>query len=498
MRFSNKIAILIAALIILSGIIQFFTFDRFFLATTDSLLLSINQKAADNMNKILSSYFEKTKDLLQSIAVDARMRENQESLDRVNTLIPEINTIFILDAQGNVLLASGAKPAPGLNVAKRDYFQHAMQGETYISNVFTSADNRQVVSIATPIKEEGKVTGVVLANIWLQENYLASMFNDKSFGRNGAITILDSQGIVIYHPERERIGKQAVIFDALAGNSGTVVMDNYSGQENYVGYSRTGFNWLVAVLTPTAELKELRHMMIYQIVAVALITIFLASALGLYTLRRYMKPFEKLVRAFSSLREGKYIEIPRSEYTNEFGEMEEAYNLTVRKLEELHNQLRGAADIDGLTGTYNRRAFDQTLVALSAEMQAGSLKNVGILFLDLDNFKELNDTQGHLAGDDVLKDFTAIVRSVVEPRTLFRYGGDEFVIVLRNLPRSTILVLAEELRLRCTGVLRGSTLSVGIATSPENSQSLEELVVLADKALYMSKETKNKVTAYPV
>jgi diguanylate cyclase (GGDEF)-like protein len=494
-RIANRVTILLAILIVISSLIQFLAFDRIFLSTTNTLLLATNEKAAQNIGETLASYFTRTQDVVKTIAADPDIRESPNSLNKVNSLIPEINMIFILDTQGNVLRATGANT--GANAAKRDYFPRAMQGETYISNVFTSAANRQVIAIATPILENGSVSGVVVASVWLHDNYLSSMFDNKSFGRNGIIMITDAEGIIIYHPDKSCIGKKASIFDKLQGPSGTVTMANDAGEEQYIGYSKLpGSNWLVAVRTPTAELKELRLLVIYQIIAVSLITIFLAVAIGIYTLRHYIKPFEKLVQAFSSVRKGKYRALTPTDYASEFDEIVQAYNLTVKRLEDLHNALRGAADIDGLTGAYNRRAFDQTLASLHSEMQAGSLTSLGILFLDLDNFKNLNDTQGHQAGDDVLRDFAALARSVVEPRTLFRYGGDEFVIILRDLLRSTIISLAEEIRSLSEKELRGCTMSIGIAIYPENSNSINELLVFADKALYISKSMKNTVTAY--
>lgn len=497
MRFSNKLTILLAILILFCGIIQFVAFDRIFLTTTGTLLLATNEKAAKNTGENLSSYFRKTQDILKAIAADTTIRENQDMLDKVNTLIPEINVIFILDTQGNILRTTGTKQPPNFNLSKRNYFQHAMQGKMHISNVFMGARDRQVVAISAPIIENNTVSGVAVAIVWLHDNYLASMFDNKSFGRNGHILITDAQGTIVYHPNKTQIGKKAVGFDSLQGTSGTVTMANDSGQEQYIGYSKLAeSNWLVAVHTPTAELKELRRLVIYQIVVVSIIAFLLAVTIGLYVLRRYMNPFEKLVKAFSSVRKGNYREIATADYASEFDEIVQAYNLTVKKLEEVHKRLRCAADIDGLTGACNRRAFNQAIVSINNDLESGSLRNLGVIFLDLDNLKELNDTQGHILGDDALRDLVSLAHTVVEPRTLFRYGGDEFVIILRNLPRNTIITIAEEIRSKSEAELRGCTLSIGIATYPEDSNSVDELMSFADKALYISKGIRNKVTTY--
>jgi diguanylate cyclase (GGDEF)-like protein len=210
-----------------------------------------------------------------------------------------------------------------------------------------------------------------------------------------------------------------------------------------------------------------------------------------------MKPFETLIEAFGSVRTGNYKKIALSGYATEFGEMIQSYNDTIRKLEEVHSTLKGAADIDALTGAYNRRSFDKIVELLRGELQSGSLTTLGVMVLDLDNFKEKNDISGHLAGDDILKEFTVIAQSVVGFRSLFRFGGDEFAIILRNVSDTMVISYAEEIRLQCAKKLSGCTVSIGIAAYPKNGDSIDELLAFADKALYMSKETRNKVTEYP-
>jgi diguanylate cyclase (GGDEF)-like protein len=498
MRFLHKFTLLFSGLVIVSSFIQFFTFDRFFLATTDSLLMAINEKAANNLSEQLSAHFKDTVTSLKTIASDPKIRNNKDLLDKINSVISEVNVIFILDKQGDIVLASGVKEVVSSNLSQRDYFQHAIRGETYISGVYTSAQGREVVAIATPIIENGTISGIVVGTVWLHENNLSSMFDNKTFGRDGFIAITDQRGIVVYHPAQNHIGKRGEVVDHVQGLTGAVTLKNDSGLEYYTGYSKVPeLDWLVIVSTPTAEVTRFRTMMLYEIIAVSIITIFVVVAIGIYTVRRYMKPLDKVVEAFSSVKKGKYKQIAAYGYATEFDEMIQVYNDTIRKLEKVHDTLKGDADIDGLTGAYNRRSFDKMLGLLNDEIHSGSVDTIGIMILDLDRFKELNDTQGHLAGDDVLKEFTVIAVAVAGTRSVFRFGGDEFAVILRNIPRETMISLAEEIRSQCEKALRGHTVSIGIATYPENADSIDEVLDLADKALYMSKHTKNKVTGYP-
>lgn len=498
MRFLHKITLLLSILVIISSFIQFIVFDSFFLNTTNSLLLATNEKAANNVGEQVLAYFKNTATSLKTIASNTKFREDQELLNEINKIIPETDMILILDKYGTLSLASGnTTDISALNLSERDYFQRAIRGETYISGVFTSPRGRKFISIATPIIENGTISGVVVGVCWIHGDILASMFDNKSFGRGGFITILDNEGIVVYHTDKDRIGKQGVIADSLQGISGSKIMKNYSGFDQYIGYSKVPeLNWTVSVITPTAEIKQSRRIMIYEILAVSLFAILVIIIIGTYTVRRYTKPLAKLMEGFSSIKKGDYKQIASYGYAAEFDMMIQVYNDTIKKLEEVHAALEGAADIDELTKAYNRRSFEKMLEIINNEIQTHSLQNVGIMILDIDKFKQINDSQGHLAGDDVLKNFAAIVASVVGARAVFRFGGDEFAVILRNCADDMVATMAEEIRLRCEETLNGYTVSIGTATYPKNADSIGELLNLADKALYSSKEIKNKVTAY--
>lgn len=498
MRFLHKITLLLSALVIISSFIQFVVFDSFFLSTTNSLLLTTNEKAAVNLAEQLWLYFQNTGVSLKTIAANARIRQDQELLNEARKLIPEVDMILILDKQGTISRVSGnTSDVSVVNLSERDYFQQAIKGKTYISGVFTSLRDRKVIAIATPIVENGTVSGVVVGICRLHGNVLSSMFDNKSFGRGGFITILDNEGIVVFHADKERIGKRGVIADSLKGVSGAKIMKNYSGADQYIGYSKVPeLNWTVSVITPTAEIAQTRKIMIYEMLAVTLLAILVIIIIGTYTVRRYTKPLVKLMEGFSSIEKGSYKQITSDGYAAEFNVMIQVYNDTIRKLEEVHTTLEGAADLDELTKVYNRRSFEKMLDIIHAEIEAHSLKHVGMMVLDVDYFKQINDSQGHVGGDEILKNLAAVIAAVVGARSVFRFGGDEFAVILRNSTDELIAAMAEDIRSRSEQVLNGYTVSIGTAVYPKDAVSVSDLLVLADKALYISKESRNKVTAY--
>jgi diguanylate cyclase (GGDEF)-like protein len=170
--------------------------------------------------------------------------------------------------------------------------------------------------------------------------------------------------------------------------------------------------------------------------------------------------------------------------------------------EEMHNRLASAASKDALTNVFNRRHFDERLAAEGAGARRHA-RPLGLIMVDVDNFKRVNDTMGHPAGDAVLQGVAACLSSAVRREdAVFRYGGEEFAVLLRETPVQGALILAERLRIgveqaRHQGVGVPSplqvTVSVGVAMlGPGNSD--EQLVHAADQALYQAKHSgKNRV-----
>ncbi|GAA3917924.1 GGDEF domain-containing protein [Litoribacillus peritrichatus] len=152
-----------------------------------------------------------------------------------------------------------------------------------------------------------------------------------------------------------------------------------------------------------------------------------------------------------------------------------------------------AARKDPLTNTWNRAAMDETL---SREVELSKRHNLpmSILMLDLDHFKSVNDRFGHSAGDQALKDTVNIIKDVCrQTDLLFRYGGEEFLLVLNKTDHNGAQIIAERIRkkieqhsVKCGESDIEVTVSIGVA-SCRNTDKTEELVCRADKALYQAK-----------
>jgi diguanylate cyclase (GGDEF)-like protein len=167
-------------------------------------------------------------------------------------------------------------------------------------------------------------------------------------------------------------------------------------------------------------------------------------------------------------------------------------------------QQRELAVRDGLTGLYNRRAFNELLVAAIANEDRREEGQLGLVILDLDHFKKLNDTFGHPAGDAALRSSARLLaQHLRKGDQAARFGGEEFVIILPGLDEERAVQAAERLRVAVQKhrlVFEGARIplaaSFGVAVWPADGREAEVLLGAADRALYAAKEGgRNRVVA---
>jgi len=155
----------------------------------------------------------------------------------------------------------------------------------------------------------------------------------------------------------------------------------------------------------------------------------------------------------------------------------------------LLDEVERLATRDGLTGLANRRLFEESLERETARSSRLGTP-LSLLILDVDHFKQINDTYGHPAGDAVLREIgTAVAGSTKAFDVAARYGGDEFVVLLPGCAAADASGVAERVRSEIAHQVIDApvTVSVGVATMPDNARDAERLVVAADGALYEAK-----------
>ncbi len=174
--------------------------------------------------------------------------------------------------------------------------------------------------------------------------------------------------------------------------------------------------------------------------------------------------------------------------------------IETRKLE----QILANTTKDSLTGLYNRTYFNE-ICRQQVHFSQRYQNSLSILFLDIDNFKHINDTYGHTVGDSALKMVASIINTAKRSSDISaRFGGEEFILLMPQTTSDNACLVGERIRKEiektsflCNGKKFHLTISGGIASSPQHAQTAEELIIMADSALYLAKGAgKNTIRTF--
>ena len=245
------------------------------------------------------------------------------------------------------------------------------------------------------------------------------------------------------------------------------------------------------------------------LMALGLAVLFLVPALLLA--RALVLPLEQLSRVSRRIRAGKPGLQVKTRIGGELGEFISTFNSMSVSLEESleeitakNEELRVMSITDPLTGRYNRRYIEDYL-GRELELAIRTQDPLTILMIDLDHFKEYNDTYGHIAGDMALKLLGNILMETVRKTDVVaRYGGEEWIICLSHTSSEGGAKIAEKLRKaveKNVFTLKGQetwiTVSIGIATAPEDGTDYSAIVEAADTAMYLAKASgRNQIQVF--
>jgi len=237
--------------------------------------------------------------------------------------------------------------------------------------------------------------------------------------------------------------------------------------------------------------------------AIALfVVVIIALVISNIQAKRISAPVTQLFRATEALKNGDYGEALRPDGVFEVRGLISAFNAMRESISQSHKDLRELAYTDELTGLANRKAFNDGIAALNDESELETSSEAqqaerfaGVIMIDLDYFKQVNDSLGHDAGDRLLSEFGYRLKESLGPGNYAaRVGGDEFAVVLGSLPSAEHAIpIVEKIRAttsqpiiyNCEKIMPSST--IGIAVDPLLNLDANELVKKADLALYDAK-----------
>jgi diguanylate cyclase (GGDEF)-like protein len=171
----------------------------------------------------------------------------------------------------------------------------------------------------------------------------------------------------------------------------------------------------------------------------------------------------------------------------------EFWHISKAKLEEeqeASRTLRDMANTDSLTGVGNKHAYTEIEKGIDQQIQAGELQSLGVVVADINGLKHVNDTQGHAAGDQLIKDACALVCDYFSGESVFRIGGDEFVVLLQGEGCDTMHEVIRELNRKVEKNIETNdvVVSVGHSVLDQNDQRLNDVFERADHMMYERKK----------
>jgi diguanylate cyclase (GGDEF) domain len=392
------------------------------------------------------------------------------------------------------------------------------------------------IEIGIPVFEDDNSDNTSVGYIvsLIQLSYFDRFLDEITFGNTGHAILLDKSGNILYHPDKTLIGSKissAHLADMVHEyNKGQLQLSgtfeyNFDGSDQVFGYCVIpDLDWVLLVKQNVSEIKSMTNVifiLLAVICAVLLIFIVLfANAMS----KRFTEPIIALRDAMRTASDGDLTVHTNIKSRNELGELSKSFNkmlhiiktnyedlasmheellLNEEQLRNNYDHIEYLAYHDTLTNLPNKLAFlDYVNAALVSS--PGSNKMHAIYFIDLDNFKTINDTLGHEYGDSLLIHTAKILTSVGTNGMLAKTGGDEFLIFRENISsKSEAIQFASNIieRFREPIDLDGESvyisISIGIAIYPDNGLSPNTLIKNADIAMYKSKETgKNKYTLF--
>lgn len=400
---------------------------------------------------------------------------------------------LICDNQGNIILGSE-------NTDLIDFATQACLRKMHASH-YTMSRRGIELAVTLPIFYNKNQLGTVVLTRSLDDAWMKRK-KDEGSGQ----LFIEHNGIV----EKSTLaGLQGTAFSP---KNGHIVI----GKESYRLYnialnseSRTFPKlWFgVSVTQITKNLSTHKNESLIQVLVGFFFIVFLAVFLN----RNFQRPLTQLAALTQKIADGQLPEVKKSVanseldiLANKFADMVQSLREKDEQVKRVHRDLEKTAITDSLTGLHNRRAFESSLERIVKNAKFGR-KSHALCYLDLDQFKIVNDTCGHEAGDELLRQLTTLLKSRLRGSDILaRLGGDEFGLIMSDITQTQaqtvadeLLVIVKEYRFSWADKFFDIGVSIGLVMIDKHSESFAEVLRHADISCYAAKnEGRNRVHFY--
>ena len=400
-----------------------------------------------------------------------------------------------------------------------------------ISNIFGILNQslldrgRVIASQLAPAAEYGVISGNSLVLQKLVQKVLAAESEVRT------VLVLNNQGHVLalsgpelstelIHKIRQQKNQElmldeGIIFTSAIQRSLVEIDDFSNGHESIENAKKTANDLIIGqvyVQLSNQALNNLKMDLITKILMIGLFGLLLSSVIAWQIGRNITKPIQEIANAVNKLGEGVFAQTITENSSGELKTLQkgfnsmstsikQAYELMQDKINDATVMLRYQAQHDDLTGLINRREFEIRLNHNLKSVHETGAQHV-LCYLDLDQFKLVNDTCGHVAGDELLRQISVLLANRMRDRdTLARVGGDEFALLLENCTlvdanqiTNALLKLVRDYRFIYEDKIFNVGVSIGLVVINSNFETVSEVIHAADSACYSAKEAGRNQT----
>ena len=358
----------------------------------------------------------------------------------------------------------------------------------------------RVISYNVPIYWRGIFVGVV--GIEMEYSAMAEQVGSIRLYNNGYAFLSDEEGNLFYHP---RIDVTELTPETIpevpegAAEESTFLRYTFDGVEKQAAWLSLSNGMRLNVTVPVAEMEGDWHRLVWEIIAISAAILISLTAFTMFYTGRITRPLQELTEAAEQLDKGNYDFDLQYDRDDEVGRLTITFRHLADHMKEHISSLNRRVYVDALTSVKNKGAFSDAIEELQAQMDKNdqTLKfAVGVF--DCDDLKSVNDHYGHDKGDIYLKTACRIICHVFQHSPVFRIGGDEFAVILRNEDYQNRKELtyqfqeaAEEACKRAANPWEKVGVAMGIAEyDAKTDQAVIDTVRRADKIMYMEKRRR--------
>ena len=465
--------------------------------------LLTNQKYA---SKVAISADQHLKSMLQELNYSAKIIGHDFSnqtiikseLHRLKYQSNNFNTVSVVDQNAIIKHFEPHNFKFNTNVSHRTVGveQSLKLKKTYISPPYLAISNNLIVLMTQPIFDQNRnYQGMITGSIYLQRKNLINQLLSGSYDyKKSYMYVVDQDNRIIFHPDPTRIGEKIIGNTGLdymkQYKNGSIHLVNSKGIDNLAGFSHIpSVNWLVVSQQPTEELLEQANSILLK-AAFGIFIFYVLIFIIIWRITYYISsPLHSLAQMAGILNQPETDDKIReiNPWYFEVLRFRTALLFSSKKFKDKISELNQHINTDPLTGLFNRRGMDLFINELK-KMHS----EFALLMIDVDHFKQVNDTYGHDQGDAVLISLAQqIKQNFRENDVCCRLGGEEFVVLVHSAEAHSVYKAAERLRKRMENLQSDNmpkvTISIGIAFYPEDNEDIQEIFKIADNRLYQAK-----------